>query len=66
LFWLGIPAFADELVWHESFEGLKPPAEIVGVDEVGEMPPQPVVIAIMISLGAPPLSSGRWRAESGS
>jgi hypothetical protein len=49
LFWLGCPAFADELIWREPFECLKPPAEIVGVDEVGEMPPELGVIVIMIA-----------------
>jgi hypothetical protein len=49
-FWLGSPAFADELIGRETFEGLEPPTEIVGVDEVGEMPAKLSVIVVMIPL----------------
>jgi hypothetical protein len=35
--WVVCPDFADVFVWREAFEGLETPAEIVGVDEVGEM-----------------------------
>ena len=44
------PSFADELVRGETFEGLEPTAEIIGVDEIGEMSAQLVVIVIVVSL----------------
>ncbi len=46
-FWLGSPLFADELVGRESLEGLEPAAEVVGVDEVLEVPPQ-LIMAIVV------------------
>ena len=49
-FWLTCPLFADELVGRETLEGLEAPAEIVGVDEVGEMASQLIMIVIVISL----------------
>ena len=36
-FWLWCPAFADELVRREAFEGLEATPEVVGAEEVGEM-----------------------------
>ena len=36
-FGLFCPAFADVFVGCEAFEGLQPAAEIVGIDEVGEV-----------------------------
>ena len=68
-FWLGSPAFAAELVWRETFEVLEPPAEVVGVDEIGEMPAELGVIVVVISLDgrvldravhAPDLAIGPW------
>ena len=44
------PSFADELVRGETFEGLEPTAEIIGVDEIGEIAAQLVVIVIVVSL----------------
>jgi hypothetical protein len=44
---LGSPCLAEELVGGETFEGLQPAAEIVGRDEVGKMPMQLVVIAVV-------------------
>ncbi len=49
-FRLGSPAFTDELVGREAFERLEPSAEIVGVNEVCEMPSQLVVIVVVIAL----------------
>ena len=36
-FGLGCPEFADELVRGEAFEGLETASEVVGIDEVGEV-----------------------------
>lgn len=33
------PCFADELVWSEAAQALEAPGEIVGGDEVVEVPP---------------------------
>ena len=44
------PDFADVFVGREAFEGLEPPAVVVGIDEVGEvalgLPVAVVVIAL--------------------
>ena len=37
-FWFDCPGFADGFVWCEALEGLQSSAEVIGVDEVGEMP----------------------------
>ena len=42
-FWLGSPAFADELVWCEAFERLEPTSKIIGVHEVAQMSSQLIV-----------------------
>jgi hypothetical protein len=44
------PAFADELVWGQPFEGLKTAGEVVGIDEVCEVLPQLIVIVIVVSM----------------
>ena len=49
-FRLGCPSFADELVGGEAIEGLQPPSEIVGGEEIGEMPNELVVGFVVISL----------------
>lgn len=36
----GCPLLADEFVGRQTFEGLEPAAEVVGIDEVGEVLPQ--------------------------
>jgi hypothetical protein len=38
------PAFADELVWREAFEGLEPAGEIIRVDEIVKMGAQRVLV----------------------
>lgn len=43
-FGLGSPAFADELVWRQAFEGLQSSPEVVGADKVGEMPFELVMV----------------------
>ena len=35
--WFDCPGFADGFVWCEALEGLQSSAEVVSVDEVGEM-----------------------------
>ena len=47
---LGCPSFADELVWGEAVKGLQSPGEVVGGDEVGEMPNELKVRFVVISL----------------
>ena len=47
-FWLRGPAFADELIWREAFEGLEPSSEVVGVEEVREVTAQLIVVFIVI------------------
>ena len=44
------PDFADVFVGCETFEGLKTPGVIVGVDEVGEMTLEQPVAVTMIAL----------------
>lgn len=46
-FGLGSPAFADELVWRQAFEGLQSSPEVVGADKVGEMPFELVVVVVV-------------------
>lgn len=48
-FRVGSPAFADELVWCESFECLEPAGEVVGIDEVAQVGAQLVVVVVMIA-----------------
>jgi hypothetical protein len=43
------PAFADELVWCEAFEGLEPAGEIVSVDEVAKMGAQLVLVVVVVA-----------------
>lgn len=43
------PAFADELVGGQAFQRLEPPAEVVGDDEVGEMPFELCVIVVVVA-----------------
>ena len=43
-FWLGSPAFADELIGREALKGLQSATEVVGADEVGEVLTQLVVV----------------------
>lgn len=42
--------FAEELVGGEAIEGLRSPSEVVGGDEVGEMPNELIVGFVVISL----------------
>ena len=44
------PDFADVFVGCETFEGLKTPAVIVGVDEVGEVALELPVVVVVIAL----------------
>jgi hypothetical protein len=46
-FWLRSPAFADELVGCEAFEGLDALGEVVGLDEVGEMAAELVMVVVV-------------------
>ena len=43
------PSFADELVGCEAFEGLQSPSEIVGADEVGEMPAELIMAVVVVA-----------------
>lgn len=47
---LRCPEFADELAGREAFEGLQPPPEIVGTDEVGEMRFELLMAVMVIAL----------------
>ena len=47
--WFDCPSFADELVGCESFEGLQSPSEIVGADEVGEMPAELIMAVVVVA-----------------
>lgn len=49
-FGLDCPLLADEFVRREALEGLQPSSEVVGGDEVGEMPFELVVAVVMIAL----------------
>ena len=49
-FGLDCPALADELVRREARQRLQSSAEVVGIDEVGEMSAQLGVIVIVVSL----------------
>ena len=48
--------FAEELVGGEAVKGLQSPGEVVGGDEVGEMPNELIVEFVVISLDGPPQS----------
>ena len=43
------PSFADELVGCEAFEDLQSPSEIVGADEVGEMPAELIMAFVVVA-----------------
>src|ERR1700683_3099398 len=47
-FGLDCPLLADELVGREAFEGFEPSSESVGVEEVGEVAAQLVVVVVVI------------------
>ena len=47
LFGLDCPLLADELVGREALEGFEPASEIVGVEEVGEVAAQLVVVLVV-------------------
>src|SRR5215204_5873924 len=47
---LDCPSFGDELVWREAFEHLQPAAEVVGGDEVVEVPSELVMAIVVIAL----------------
>ena len=49
-FGLDRPPFADELVGREALQGLEAPAEIVGADEVGEVPFELLVVVVVVAL----------------
>ena len=48
-FGLGSPCFADELVRGEAFEGLEPSCEVVGVDEVPQMPAELIMAVVEVA-----------------
>ena len=48
--WLVCPALADEFIRREAFECLEPSGKVVGIDEVGEMPPKLVVAIVMVAI----------------
>src|SRR3984957_16085937 len=49
------PSFADELVGCEAFEDLQSPSEIVGADEVGEMPAELIIAVVVVAFDGPVL-----------
>jgi hypothetical protein len=49
-FGFGCPDFADVFIPGEAFEGLQPPAKIVGADEVCEMGIELLVAVVVIAL----------------
>jgi hypothetical protein len=49
-FGFGCPDFADVFIRGEAFEGLQPPAKIVGADEVCEMGIELLVAVVVIAL----------------
>ena len=49
-FGLICPAFADELAGYQAFERLETAGEVVGIDEVGEMLAQLIVVVIVIAV----------------
>ena len=49
-FWLDCPSFADELVGSEAVKGLQSLGEVIGGDEVAEMPNELIVRLVVISL----------------
>jgi hypothetical protein len=61
---LGCPAFADELVRCEAFEGLQPASEVVGGDEVSEMALGLLVAVVMLALDWLPLMVRLIRSTS--
>jgi hypothetical protein len=46
-FGFGSPALADELVGREPFEGLQSSPEVVGADEVGQVPRELIVVVVV-------------------
>ena len=48
-FRLGSPSLADELVGREALEGLQTASEVVGGDEVGEVPLELVVVVVVVA-----------------
>src|SRR5215813_15121137 len=48
--WLRSPCFADKFVRGETVEGFKASAEVVGIDEVIEMPLELCVAVVVIAL----------------
>ena len=59
-FWFDYPGFADGFVWCEALEGLQSSAEVVSVDEVGEMPAELVVGIVVVRW---PRSAGQVGGE---
>lgn len=49
-FGLFCPAFANEFVWCEAFEGLEATTEIVAGDEVSQMLPKLIMTVVIIAL----------------
>ena len=49
-YWFGCPCFADGFVGGETLEGLQSAAEVVGVDEVVEVPAELVVGVVVEAL----------------
>ena len=44
------PAFADELIWGQPFQSFETAGEVVGIDEVGKMLAQFIVVVIVIAM----------------
>jgi len=49
-FKFGCPLFADELIERQTFQGLEPVTEVVGVDEVAQVLPELRVIIVVAAL----------------
>jgi hypothetical protein len=55
--WFFFPDFADKFERREALQCLKPSGKIVGIDEVGEMTPELIMVVIMIPFdGSLPLA----------
>jgi hypothetical protein len=59
---LRCPGVADELIGREALQGLEPPREVIGLDEVAEVLPELVVAFVRRAVG---LVTRRWTAWDG-
>ena len=50
MLWFVCPDFADGFVWREALEGLQSSAEVIGLDEVGEVTADLVVGVVVEAL----------------